>query len=206
MSATNPKADAYYSSLKKWREESQFLRKILLGCSLTEEFKWNKPCYTFQESNVVILLPLKEYCALLLCKGALLKDPKGILIRPTENTQAARQIRFTDIAEIKKLQGVLTGYIKEAIAAEKAGLEVVYKKISEYKIPGEFQKRLDKNAALEKAFNALTPGRQRMYLLHFSTAKQVQTRESRIDKCTLQILAGKGLTDDYTQRKKQADT
>ncbi len=191
----NPKVDAYLRKATKWQKESQLLRKILLECALTEEFKWNKPCYTFQESNVVVLLPLKEYCALLLCKGALLKDPKGILTRPSENTQAARQIRFTDAGQITKLAPVLKAYIKEAIAAEKAGLEVVYKKVSEYQVPEEFQKKLDAMPALKTAFHALTPGRQRGYLLHFSGAKQSSTRESRIAKCIPAILKGKGLQD-----------
>jgi uncharacterized protein YdeI (YjbR/CyaY-like superfamily) len=197
LSKTNPKVDAYLHKAKKWREETAKLRTIILGCGLTEELKWDKPCYTFQESNIVIVQGFKECCALLFCKGALLKDPKGILKKPGENTQAARRIEFTDIREIVGMQTILKAYIHEAIAVEKAGLEVIYKKPSEFIIPQEVQKKLDAIPALKTAFAALTPGRQRGYLLYFSAAKQSQTRTSRVEKCMPQILKGKGLNDDY---------
>ena len=191
----NPRVDAYFSNATKWQKELGKLRRILFGCRLTEEFKWNKPCYTFQGTNVVILLPLKNYCALLLCKGALLKDPHRILIKPGENTQAARQIRFTSVREIDELETALKASLHEAIEAEKAGLKVVYKETADYKIPEEFQKQLKNVPALKKAFAALTPGRQRGYLLYFSAPKQSKTREARIEKCRQLILKGKGLND-----------
>ncbi len=168
---------------------------ILLGCGLTEELKWGKPCYTFQKSNIVIIQGFKEFCALLFCKGALLKDAKGILIQQTENVQAARQIRFTNVRQIAAMAPVLKAYVREAIAAEKAGLKVNYKKTSEFKIPEELQNRFDEDLAFKKAFVALTPGRQRGYILYFSAAKQSKTRESRVEKCMQQILNGKGLND-----------
>ena len=171
------------------------LRRILLGCRLTEELKWGKPCYTFQTSNIVIILPLKESCTLLFCKGALLKDGHGILIKPGENTQAARQIRFTHIREIVEMETILKDYFHQAIEVEKAGLEVIYKKTTDFKIPEELQKQLDTIPALKTAFGALTPGRQRGYILYFSAAKQSKTRESRIEKCRQRILRGKGLND-----------
>jgi uncharacterized protein YdeI (YjbR/CyaY-like superfamily) len=191
----NPKVDLYLSKAKKWRKELETLRMIILDCQLTEELKWGKPCYTFEKSNVVILLPLKEYCALLFCKGALLNDANGILIKPGENTQAARQIRFTKVREIVEMQTILKAYIRKAIAVEKAGLEVSYKKITEFVIPEELQKKLDEIPALKTAFAALTPGRQRGYILYFSAPKQSRTRESRVEKCRQQILNGKGLND-----------
>jgi uncharacterized protein YdeI (YjbR/CyaY-like superfamily) len=191
----NPKIDAYLSKAKKWRKEMDKLRGIFLGCQLTEELKWGKPCYTFQESNVVVILPLKEYCALLFCKGALLKDTHGILIKAGENTQAARQIRLTHLREIVEKEPILKAYIQQAIEAEKAGLEVVYKKTADFQIPEEFQKKLNAVPTLKTAFAALTPGRQRGYLLYFSAAKQSKTRESRIEKCMPQILKRKGLND-----------
>ncbi len=171
------------------------LRTILLGCQLTEELKWGKPCYTFQESNVVVILPLKESCVLLFCKGALLKDSHGILIRPTENTQAARRIRFTHLGEIGERETILKTYIQQAIEVEKAGLEVIYKKTSDFMVPEEFQKKMDEMPALKTAFEALTPGRQRGYLLYFSAPKQSKTRESRVEKCRKRILDGVGLND-----------
>jgi uncharacterized protein YdeI (YjbR/CyaY-like superfamily) len=191
----NPKIDAYLSRAKTWREESEKLRTILLDSRLAEELKWGKPCYTFQGSNVVIIQGFKEYCALLFCKGALLRDPKGILIQQTENVQAARQLRFTNAREITKLEPTLKAYIDEAIQVEEAGLEVEYKKTSDFKVPEELQKKWKQNPAFKKAFEALTPGRQRGYLLHFAAAKQSQTREARIEKCLPQILKGKGLND-----------
>jgi uncharacterized protein YdeI (YjbR/CyaY-like superfamily) len=172
------------------------LRMIVLDCGLTEEFKWMHPCYTFQNRNVVLIHGFKEYCALLFIKGALLKDARGILIQQTENVQAARQARFTNVREIVKLKLILKAYIKEAIQVEKAGLEVTYKKTSEFKMPEEFKKKLDEIPALETAFKALTPGRQRGYLLYFSAAKQSRTREARIEKCMDQIFDGKGLNDE----------
>src|SRR5689334_5028601 len=201
MNNRNPEVDFFFSKAQKWKEEFRKLRTIVLGCGLTEELKWLKPCYTFpatagrRQSNVVLIHGFKEYCALLFMKGALLKDPKGILVQQTENVQAARQIRFTNLQQIIKLESILKGYIKEAIAAEKAGLEVNYKKTSEFKIPEEFQNKLDELPALKKAFAALTPGRQRGYLLYFSGAKQSKTRETRVEKCIPQILNGKGLDD-----------
>jgi uncharacterized protein YdeI (YjbR/CyaY-like superfamily) len=190
----NPKVDAFLSETPKWREEAEKLRMISLGCGLTEELKWGKPCYTFQGSNVVIIQGFKEYCALMFCKGALLKDPDGILKRIGEHTQGARQARFTSAREIVALRPVLKAYINEAIVAEKAGLKVVYKKNPE-PIPKEFRAKLNKVPALKKAFNSLTPGRQRGYIFYFSGAKQSKTRESRIEKCMGQILKGRGLND-----------
>ena len=189
----NPKVDGYITRAKKWREETKKLRMILLDCELTEELKWGKPCYTFQESNVVIIQGFKEYCALLFCKGALLEDAKGILIQQTENMQAVRQIRFTNVREI--VAPVLKAYVRAAIEVEKAGLEVTYKKTSDFKIPEELQNKLNEIPALKTAFEALTPGRQRGYILYFSGAKQSKTRESRVEKCMPQILKGKGLND-----------
>jgi uncharacterized protein YdeI (YjbR/CyaY-like superfamily) len=191
----NPKVDRYLSSAKQWRKEMEKLRKILLGRGLTEELKWDKPCYMFEKSNVVVILPLKNYIALLFCKGALLKDTQGLLVKAGENTQAARQMRFTNLREISERESILKDYIPQAIKVEKAGLDVVYKKIEDYAVPEELQKKLDAVPALKKAFAALTPGRQRGYLLHFSAAKQSKTRESRIEKCMPQILRGRGLTD-----------
>lgn len=191
----NPKVDWYFSKDEKWSEESRKLRAIALGCGLSEELRWGKPCYTFEKSNIVLIHGFKEYCALLFFKGALLKDPQGILIQQTENVQAARQIRFTNIQEIESLAPALKAYIREAIEVEKAGLKVSLKKTSEFTIPEEFQGQLDKSSALKKAFAALTPGRQRGYLLYFSGAKQSKTREARVEKCVPQILTGKGLDD-----------
>jgi uncharacterized protein YdeI (YjbR/CyaY-like superfamily) len=191
----NPQVDAYLSKAKTWRKELAKLRRILLDCQLTEELKWAKPCYTFQQRNVVVVLPLKNYCALLFCKGALLKDPHGILIKAGENTQAARQIRFTSAGEIDQMETILKSYLRQAVEVEKAGLEVTYKKTADFVIPEELQKKLGKSAALKTAFAALTPGRQRGYLLYFSAPKQSKTRESRIEKFTQRILDGKGLND-----------
>jgi uncharacterized protein YdeI (YjbR/CyaY-like superfamily) len=195
MNRMNPKVDGYLKRSKEWQEELEKLRLIILDCELTEELKWGKPCYTFQKSNLVVLLPLKEHCALLFCKGALLNDPNGILIRPTENTQAARQIRLTHVREIVEMETILKAYISQAIEVEKAGLKVNFKKITEFIIPEELQNKLDEIPALKTAFHALTPGRQRAYILYFSAAKQSKTRESRVEKCMPQILKGKGLDD-----------
>jgi uncharacterized protein YdeI (YjbR/CyaY-like superfamily) len=193
----NPKVDVYFSKAEKWQEELKKLRTIILDCQLTEELKWGKPCYTFQKSNIVIIVGFKEYCALLFCKGALLNDANGILIKPGENTQAARQIRFTNVREIVEMEPILKAYIYEAIEVEKAGLEVNFKKATEFVIPEEFQNKLAEIPALKSAFDALTPGRQRAYILYFSAPKQSKTRESRVEKCMPQILNGKGLNDEY---------
>lgn len=194
-SSNNPKVDFFFTKAEKWREEFEKLRTIVLGCGLSEELKWGKPCYSFKESNVVLIHGFKEYCALLFMKGALLKDTNSILVRQTENVQAARQIRFSHVREIIQMEPQLKAYIKEAIEVEKSGLQVPYKKTSEFKMPEEFQNKLNKNRALKTAFEALTPGRQRGYLLHFSAPKQSKTRESRIEKYIPQILKGKGLDD-----------
>ncbi len=191
----NPKVDAFLKEATQWREEYARLRKIVLACGLTEELKWGHPCYSFEEHNIVIIHGFKEYCALLFTEGVLLKDPRRILIQQTENVQAGRQARFTNLREIVKLEPVLKAYIKEAIEAEKAGLKGEYKKTSEFKMAEEFKDKLDKTPALKKAFAALTPGRQRGYLLFFSAAKQSETRAARVEKCMPQILAGKGLND-----------
>jgi len=195
MNKANPKVDWYFTKAKKWKEESEKLRTIILDCGLTEELRWGKPCYTFQKSNIVLIHGFKEYCALLFFKGALLKDPNEILIQQTENVQSARQIRFTNVREIVKMKSILKAYIKEAIEVEKAGLKVELKKTSEFASPEEFQKKLDEIPALKTAFDALTPGRQRGYLLYFSSAKQSKTREARVEKWLPQILNGKGLDD-----------
>ena len=195
MNKTNPKADGYFKNAKQWQAEFKELRKIVLDCPLTEEMKWGHPCYTFEKSNIVLIHGFKEYCALLFMKGALLKDPRHILIQQTENVQAARQIRFTNVREIVVLKSALKAYIRNAIEVEKSGLKVEMKKTSEFATPEEFQKKLNELPALKKAFAALTPGRQRGYLLYFSAAKQSKTRESRIEKFMPQILKGKGLDD-----------
>ena len=195
MNRMNPKVDVYLSKAKKWQEELQKLRMIILDCGLTEELKWGKPCYTFQKRNIVVIIPLKEYCALLFFKGALLNDPNGILIKPGENTQAGRQIRFTNVREIVEMETILKAYIYEAIEVEKAGLKVNFKEKTELIFPEEFKNRLDEIPALKAAFDALTPGRQRAYILYFSAPKQSKTRESRVEKCMQQILNGKGLND-----------
>ena len=192
----NPTVDFYFNKAKKWQEELKQLRIIVLDCALTEELKWGVPCYTFQKSNVVLIHVFKDYCALLFVKGALLHDASGILIQQTENTQAARQIRFTSVREIVEMEPILKAYIYEAIEVEKADLKVSLKKTTEYIIPEEFQTKLDEISALRTAFDALTPGRQRAYMLHFSAPKQAKTRTSRAEKCMPQILNGKGL-DDY---------
>jgi len=194
-SSINPKVDFYFNKAQKWQKEIEKLRTIALDCGLTEELKWGCPCYAFQENNIVLIHVFKEYCAFLFFKGALLHDAKGILIQQTKNVQAARQIRFTDDKEITKMQATLKAYIYEAIEVEKAGLKVELKKTSEFNMPEEFKKKLDKTPALKKAFNTLTPGRQRGYLLYFSQAKQAKTREERIAKCMQQIMNGKGLDD-----------
>ena len=194
-SSMSPKVDAVLKKEKKWREEFEKLRAIALECPLTEELKWGCPCYTYEGSNVVLIHGFKAYCALLLFKGALLKDPKRILVRQTENVQAARQIRFTNVQEIVEMKSTVKAYIQEAIEVEKAGLKVDFKKTSEFEMPEELKKKFAERTEVKTAFEALTPGRQRAYLLHFSAAKQSTTREARIEKCMPQILKGKGLND-----------
>lgn len=195
MSKMNPKVDGYLRKAKQWREEVARLRNIILDCQLTEALKWGKPCYTLHKSNVVIIIGLKEHCALMFCKGALLSDAHGLLTKPGENTQAGRWIKFRDVHQISELEPVLKSYILEAVEVQKAGLEVAYKETSEYVVPAELQNKLENSPALKAAFAALTPGRQRGYLLYFSAAKQSRTRESRVEKWMPQILAGKGLND-----------
>jgi uncharacterized protein YdeI (YjbR/CyaY-like superfamily) len=190
----NPKVDSFLRKVKKWQEESEKLRMILLDCPLNEELKWGEPCYTFQGKNVVLIGGFKEYCTLLFFKGALLNDPHGILVTPGK-LQAGRQIRFTSLREIVAMETILKTYIYEAIEVEKAGLKVKLKKHSEYIIPEELQKRLDEIPTLKTAFEALTPGRQRAYMFHISKPKQSKTRESRVEKCMQQILDGKGFND-----------
>jgi len=195
MNGMNPKVDFYFNKAKKWQQELEQLRTIVLDCGLTEELKWGCPCYTFQKSNIVLIHVFKEYCALLFFKGALLNDANGILIQQTKNVQAARQIRFTNVRQIVKLKPILKAYIHEAIEVEKAGLKVNFKKSGEFKSPEEFQNKLAEIPALKTAFYALTPGRQRAYILYFSAPKQSKTRESRVEKCVQRILNGKGLND-----------
>jgi uncharacterized protein YdeI (YjbR/CyaY-like superfamily) len=201
-SKTNPKVDFYFEKEKKWHDEMEKLRAIALECGLTEELKWGQPCYTFDGRNIVLIHGFKEYCALLFMKGALLRDEHGILIQQTENVQSARQIRFTNVREISGTKSVIKSYIKEAIQIEQAGLKTPLKKTSEYKIPEELQNKFDASSRFKKAFEALTPGRQRGYILFFSQPKQSKTRMTRIEKYTPHILAGKGYQDDYIQKKK----
>ncbi len=191
----NLKVDFYFDKAKKWQKEIEQLRMIVLDCGLTEELKWGCPCYTFHKANIVLIHMFKEYCALLFFKGALLKDTKHILIQQTKNVQAARQARFSNVTEIVKKEKMLKACIYEAIEVEKACLKVELKKTTAYSVAEEFQQKLNKIPALKTAFNALTPGRQRAYLLYFSAPKQSKTRESRIEKCTKQIINGKGLND-----------
>ena len=191
----NPKVDFYFDKEKKWQKEIEQLRIIVLDCGLTEELKWGCPCYTFEKSNIVLIHGFKEYCAILFFKGALINDTDDILIQQTKNVQSARQVRFTNVREIIEMKSILKSYINEAIEVEKAGLKVILKKTSEYKIPEEFQNKLNKLPALKTAFNALTPGRQRGYIFYFSQPKQSRTREARVEKYIPQILKGKGLND-----------
>jgi|SRR5580658_9425378 uncharacterized protein YdeI (YjbR/CyaY-like superfamily) len=193
--AKNPKVDAMLRGVKKWREEFEALRNIALDCGLKEDLKWYQASYSDEDKNIVLIHGFKEYCALLFFKGALMKDPKGILIQQTENVQSARQVRFTGMGEITRLEPVLKAYIREAIGVEKAGLKVKKKTTADFKVPEEFQAKLEGSPALKKAFEALTPGRQRAYLFYFSGAKQSQTREARIEKWLPQILKGKGIDD-----------
>ena len=194
-SNTNPKGDFFFHKAPKWQEEYAQLRMIILDCGLTEELKWGVPCYTFQDSNVVLIHGFKEYCALLFHKGALLRDPNGLLIQQTENVQSARQIRFTTVQEIVEMEPILKAYIFEAVEVEKAGLKVDFKKTTEFPMAEEFINKLEQVPGLQDAFEALTPGRQRGYLLYFAAPKQSKTREARIEKYTQKILEGKGLED-----------
>lgn len=191
----NPKVDFYFNKAGKWQEASERLRTLVLDCGLIEELKWGVPCYTFEKNNVLIIHGFKEYCALNFFKGALLQDTEGILVQQTENVQAGRQIRFTSVKEIVDQLPTLKAYIFEAIEVERAGLDITYKKTDEFAIPDEFQIKLDENSALKTAFESLTPGRQRAYLLHFAAPKQAKTREARVEKLTPKILIGKGLMD-----------
>jgi uncharacterized protein YdeI (YjbR/CyaY-like superfamily) len=196
----NPKVDFYFHKAEQWQEAIEKLREILLDCGLSEVLKWGTPCYTYPvgrgaEANIVLIHVFKEYCAVLFFKGALLQDPQGVLVRQSDNTQATRQIRFTSVQEVVALESTLKDYVFEAIEVEKAGLKVAFKKTTEFAMPAEFQQKLDEKPALKMAFTALTPGRQRGYLLHFAAPKQAKTREARIEKCTPQILDGKGLDD-----------
>ena len=205
----NPKVDVYFMAgcgrcplgntpeckVNNWREELEKLREVILNCGLDEELKWGVPCYTFRGSNILLISAFKENCVISFFKGALLKDTGGILSKPGENTQAGRVIRFTDIREIARIETLLKAYIHEAVEVEKSGLKVDFKKTSEYEIPEEFQNKLDEIPALKTAFDSLTPGRQRAYILHFSQPKQSQTRAARVERCMPRIFSGKGLND-----------
>lgn len=195
MNGMNPKVDAFIRRAKKWQKEFEQLRSIILDCQLTEELKWGVPCYNYEGKNVVLMHGFKEYCAILFVKGVLLKDAQGILVIQTENTQVARQIRFTNVQEIVDREAILKAYIREAIEVEKAGLKADLKKTAEFKVPVEFQSKLDEIPALKTAFHALTPGRQRAYLLYFDQPKLSKTREARVEKYMQYILDGKGLND-----------
>ncbi|SEO06290.1 Uncharacterized conserved protein YdeI, YjbR/CyaY-like superfamily, DUF1801 family [Duganella sp. CF517] len=191
----NPKVDAYVERLKNWVDEVRELRAVCLDRGLVEDLKWGVPCYTLDGRNVALIHSFKEYCALLFFKGALMKDAKGILIKQTDNVQAARQVRFKNVGEIRKLKAVLKAYLAEAVKVEASGLKVEFKKTEEFSVPEEFQAKLDEMLDLKTAFEALTPGRRRAYLLHFSSAKQSKTRTARVIKAIPDILSGKGLDD-----------
>jgi uncharacterized protein YdeI (YjbR/CyaY-like superfamily) len=195
MSKTNPKVDWFFNKDTQWKEEYEKLRQIILDCGLTEELKWGVPCYTWEDKNIVLIHGFKEYCAILFPKGALMKDPKHILIQQTENVQSARQVRFSNITEIYDLEPMLKKYIKEAVEIEKSGQKVELKKASEYPVPEEFQYKLDRMPDLKAAFESLTPGRQKGYLFYFSQPKQSKTREARMEKYMEKILSGRGLED-----------
>ena len=197
-SKLNPKVDEFISQAKKWQAEYRKLREIVLDFDLVEEFKWMHPCYTYKKKNIVLIHGFKDYCALLFHKGALLQDTHGILIQQTANVQAARQIRFTNLQEIVELEDIVKNYIREAIQVEEAGLEVNLKKMEDYSIPEELQNKFEEIPALKVAFESLTPGRQRAYILYFSQPKQSKTRVSRVEKYIQQILSGRGLNDSYT--------
>ena len=194
-SVTNPKVDWFFDKATQWQKEYEKLRMIILECGLTEELKWGCPCYQFEKRNIVLIHGFKEYCALLFFKGALLADANGLLIQQTENVQSARQIRFTSARQIVKMEGILKAYVYEAIEVERAGLQMKYKKTKDFKVPEEFQSKLNKMPALKTAFDKLTPGRQKAYIFYFSQAKQSKTRAARVEKYLKQILNGKGLDD-----------
>ena len=191
----NTDVDFYFKKAKKWTDEIELLRRIILDCGLTEELKWGVPCYTYEKRNIVLIHVFKEYCALLFFKGALLNDADKIMVQQTANVQGARQVRFTNVKEVEEKQSVLKAYIFEAIEVEKAGLKVDYKKKIDFQIPEEFQSKLNEIPELQKAFDALTPGRQRAYLLYFSAPKQAKTKIARVEKYVQQILNGKGMDD-----------
>ncbi len=191
----NRKVDLFLRKASKWQKEMTILRTLVLECGLNEDFKWMHPCYTYKKSNVVLIHGFKEYCALLFHKGALLKDPDHILIKQTKNVQAARQIRFTNSEEVIKLRSAIKAYVYEAIEIEKAGLKVPMKKTTEFNMPEELQQKFNESPDFKAAFEALTPGRQRGYLLHFSQAKQSKTRLARIERNRQKIIEGKGLKD-----------
>ncbi|MEQ9304491.1 MAG: YdeI family protein [Marinoscillum sp.] len=193
----NPKVDFFFNKESQWKKEYAQLRRLMLSCGLTEALKWGVPCYTLNNSNVVLIHGFKDYCALLFHKGALLKDTENLLIQQTKNVQSARQIRFTDLSQIVAMESTLKAYVYEAMEVEKAGLEVKLKKTQEFEMPEEFRVTLEENPDLKAAFERLTPGRQRGYLLYFSQAKQAKTRESRIEKYWDHIINGKGLKDEY---------
>lgn len=195
MNEMNPKVNFFFDKATQWKEEYKKLRTIILGCGLTEELKWGCPCYTLQSGNVVLIHGFKEYCALLFMKGALMQDPQDILVQQTKNVQSSRQIRFTSLEQITKAEAVLKAYVNQAIEIEHAGLKVEFKKTAEFNMPEEFINKLDEVPGLQDAFEALTPGRQRGYLLYFSSPKQTKTRMTRIDKYVQHILSGKGLDD-----------
>lgn len=197
----NPKVDAYLKKAENWHAEMLKLRKLLLDCQLTEELKWGKPCYTFQKGNIAIIIPMKECCALMFCKGALLKDSSAVLTKPGENSQSQRWIKFSKLREIVAMQATVKSYLLEAIEVEKSGLEVKYKETSEYAMPEELQRALNESPALKAAFEALTPGRQRGYLLYFAAPKQSKTRESRIEKCMSRIFNGKGFNEPFVEAR-----
>ncbi|MGO4528697.1 YdeI family protein [Paenibacillus sp. 2TAF8] len=192
---TNPKVDAYLSKIKTWKDESVKLREIILDCDLTEDYKWMHPCYTVNGKNVVLIHGFKEYCAIMFLKGSLLKDPHGILIQQTNNVQGGRQIRFTNLEQIIEQEEILKAYIREAIEVEQAGLKVEKKEVEQFAVPEELQQQFAANPAFQEAFEALTPGRQRAYLYHFSQPKQSKTKTFRIEKCMQPIMEGKGLND-----------
>lgn len=191
----NPKVDFFFDKASKWYDEQRLLRSIVLDCQLKEELKWGVPCYTYQDKNIILIHSFKEYCAVLFVKGALLKDPKGILIQQTENVQSARQVRFTSVADIEAMRETLKQYIFKAVEVEESGEKVALKQTKDYAVPEEFQQELDASAALREAFASLTPGRQRAYLFYFGQAKQSKTRAARVEKCIPQIMDGKGLDD-----------
>lgn len=203
----NPKVDWFFEKAGKWKEEVDEMRKIVLECHLTEELKWGCPCYTYEKKNIVLIHVFKEYCAFLFFKGSLMKDPDNILVQQTENVQSARQVRFTGLKEIKDLKEVLKAYIFQAVEVEESGVKVEMKKTNEFPVSEELEEKFREMPALKEAFEALTPGRQRAYLLHFSQPKQAKTRESRIEKCVQWILDGKGLNDvnEYLLKKKESN-